>query len=269
MAAAPTSFAPHLHLEEAGRGPPVVLLHGWATSGRILAGLAAALAPERRVLVPDLRGHGRSPPPPGPFALEDHAADVALLVESLGLARPVLLGWSLGAQVALGAAARIGESIGGLVLVAATPRFTSGPGWAYGLPRAQVDGLAARVRIHAGRALRRFFAAFFAEGEMPDEECRRALAALAAEPPDPAAALGALDALAEGDQRSLLAGIRAPALLLHGGADAIVPPGAAEALASALPRARLACWPGVGHAPFLSRPREVAGVVRAFLEEAR
>jgi pimeloyl-ACP methyl ester carboxylesterase len=231
--------------------------------------LAAALAPERRVLVPDLRGHGRSPPPPGPFALEDHAADVARLVETLGLARPVLLGWSLGAQVALGAAAMLGEAVGGLVLLSATPRFTSARGWAHGLPRSQVDGLAARLRIHAGKALQRFFAAFFAEGELPDEERGRALAALAAEPPDPAAALGALEALAEGDQRALVAGILVPVLLLHGGADAIVPPGAAEALAAALPRARLARWPGLGHAPFLSRPREVAALVRDFLAEAR
>jgi len=256
-----------LHVAEVGRGRPIVLVHGWATSGRSLAALAASLAGFARVILPDLRGHGRSPPPPGPFSLDDHGGDVALLVRELGVERPLLAGWSLGAQVALAAAARLeahGIQVAGLALVAPTARFTSGEGYPHGLPPAQVEGLAARMRIHPAKALSRFFAACFAEGELPPPERERALAVLLSEPPDTGAALGALDALAEGDQRGLAARLAAPALLLHGEKDAIVPPGASEALASALASARRLTLPSAGHAPVLTRTAEVAAAMGEF-----
>jgi len=257
-----------LHVAEVGQGRPLVLVHGFATSGRALSGLAEAVAPAARVLLPDLRGHGRSAPPPGLFSLEDHGADVASLVLALGLEDPVLGGWSLGAQVALLAAARLardGVRVAGLALVSATARFTTTDGYPHGLPAREVEGLAARLARSPGKALSRFFAAFFAKEELPDPERERALATLAADPPDVAAALGALRALAEGDQRSLAAALRAPALLLHGEEDRIVPEGASRFLEEALPRARRVAFAGVGHAPFLSRGEACASELRAFL----
>jgi pimeloyl-[acyl-carrier protein] methyl ester esterase len=258
-----------LHVADAGRGRPVVLLHGWATSGRVLGGLAETLAARFRVVVPDLRGHGRSPPPPGPFSLDDHGADVADLVRRLGLERPVLAGWSMGAQVALAAAAegraRGAGGVAGLALLAATARFTSRDGDGRGLPPEQVEGLKARLRIHAGKALGRFFAACISEGEVDAAGRRRIQALLGAEPPGTAAALDALDALAAGDQRAALPSIVAPVLLVHGGRDAIVPPAASEAMAAALPRARRVLLAGAGHAAFLTRPDEVAGAIGDFV----
>jgi pimeloyl-[acyl-carrier protein] methyl ester esterase len=258
-----------LHVADAGRGRPVVLIHGWATSGRVLGGLAETLAARFRVVVPDLRGHGRSPPPPGPFSLDDHGADVADLVRRLGLERPVLAGWSMGAQVALAAAAegraRGAGGVAGLALLAATARFTSRDGDGRGLPPEQVEGLKARLRIHAGKALGRFFAACISEGEVDAAGRRRIQALLGAEPPGTAAALDALDALAAGDQRAALPSIFAPVLLVHGGRDAIVPPAASEAMAAALPRARRVLLAGAGHAAFLTRPDEVAGAIGDFV----
>jgi len=286
-----------LHVADAGRGRPIVLLHGWATSGRVLGGLAETLAARFRVVVPDLRGHGRSPPPPGPFSLDDHGADVADLVRRLDLERPVLAGWSMGAQVAVAAAARLVQGgcaaaepatarrdaapapgtasaegsprgaggVAGLALLAATARFTTRDGDGRGLPPEQVEGLKARLRIHAGKALGRFFAACIAEGEVDAAARRRIQALLGAEPPGTEAALDALDALAAGDQRAALPSIGAPVLLVHGGRDAVVPPAASEAMAAALPRARRVLLAGAGHAAFLTRPDEVAGAIGDFV----
>jgi pimeloyl-[acyl-carrier protein] methyl ester esterase len=259
-----------LHVAEVGKGRPLVLIHGWATSGRALSGLAGSLAEVARVVLPDLRGHGRSPPPEGPFSLDDHGADVTSLVRGLGLVKPVLAGWSLGAQVALSATARLeaeGVPVAGLALLAPTARFTSAEGYPHGLSEREVDGLASRLSIHPAKALSRFFAACFAKGELSTEERERACAELVREPPDLNAALGALRALAEGDQRRLAGALLAPALLLHGEEDAIVPPGASKALEDALRSARRLTFPGVGHAPFLSRGEACARSVRAFLSE--
>ncbi len=255
-----------LHVPERGSGRPVVLLHGFGASGRSLEGLATSLAARYRVLVADLPGHGRSPPCPGPVALEDLGAAVVALLADLGIRRPVLLGWSLGALAALAAAARPDVDLAGLVLVSATPRFTAGDGWPHGLPTAQVDGLAARLRIHPGKALGRFSGSFFVPGELPPAERDEALAVLLADPPDVASALALLGALRDGDLRESAPRAAVPALLLHGDADAIVPPGASEALGGMLPRARRVVVAGAGHAPFLSRPADVGAAVGSFLE---
>jgi pimeloyl-[acyl-carrier protein] methyl ester esterase len=248
-----------LHHEDLGAGPPVVLVHGWAGSSATFAAEAGALARTRRVIAPDLRGHGRSTP--SPFTLADLAGDLASLVERLALERAVLVGWSLGSLVALAAVPRVRERLAALVLVAGTPRFTACEGWPHGLPRTHVEALAARLRRDPRRALARFDASMFAEGELDDGGRRRVEALRAAIPVDPAAAQAGLDVLASDDLRPALAALDLPALLLHGERDAICPAGAARAMASAIPGARLRVLPGLGHAPFLSRPGVLADAV--------
>lgn len=103
---------------EGGGGPDVVLVHGIGVSGRYFAPLVAALATRARVVVPDLPGFGGSPRPPAPLSIAEHAAVIRALVDALGLAHPVLLGHSMGAQVVTEAAATAAPGeVGGVVLV--------------------------------------------------------------------------------------------------------------------------------------------------------
>jgi pimeloyl-[acyl-carrier protein] methyl ester esterase len=236
-------------------------VHGWSRSGADLAGLASRLEDRFRVVRPDLRGHGRSTP--GPASLELLAADLAAVAEAEP-AGAVLLGWSLGGLVALAALPRLRARLRGLVLLGATPRFTVGDAWPHGQPARAVEGLALRVRRQPARACVRFLEDCFAPGEL-DEAGRGRLAPLfAAPPPDPAAALAGLEILASADLRAALAAVDLPLLVIHGEADPIVPAGAGRALAAAVPGAELAVLPGAGHAPFLSREAEVAGLVARF-----
>lgn len=256
-----------LHHEDLGAGAPVVLVHGWSLSSAVFEAEAAVLAPRRRVIAPDLRGHGRSAP--GPFSLADLAGDLAALLERLDVERAVLAGWSLGAQVALAALPRVRRRLAGLVLVAGTPRFTAGEGWPHGLPEQSVEVLAHRVRRDPARAVARFFEGMFVDGELDAEGRRRADALRAAIPvPDPAAARAGLDVLAREDLRASLAQVDLPVLLLHGERDPVCPAGASRAMAEAIPGARLALLPGAGHAPFLSRPGTLAEAVLSFPEAA-
>lgn len=256
-----------LHHEDAGAGPPVVLVHGWSLSSAVLADEAAVLARSRRAVAPDLRGHGRSSPS-GPFGLADLARDLGALLDALALERAVVLGWSLGAQVALAAAAdpKVRARVAALVLVSATPRFTEGEGWPHGLPARSVEGLAARVRRDAAKAVARFFDGMFVDGELDAPGRARAEAVRAAVPPaDPAALLSGLDVLARADLRAALPALDVPALVVHGDRDPVCPPGAARATAAAIPGARLALLPGAGHAPFLSRPGPFRDALGSFL----
>jgi pimeloyl-[acyl-carrier protein] methyl ester esterase len=252
--------AAELHHEDLGRGPPVVLVHGWSWSSLALEGEAAALAARRRAIVPDLRGHGRSPP--GAFTLADLAGDLVALLERLGLEGAVLAGWSLGAQVVLAALPRLGRRVSAAVLVDGTPRFTAGEDWPHGLPAQQVEVLAHRTRRDPARAIARFQDATFADGELDLSGRRRVEALRARVPlPDPAAAQAGLEVLAREDLRPSLGALDLPVLLLHGERDAICPPGASLAMARAIPGARAVLLPGLGHAPFLSRPGVLAEAV--------
>ena len=265
MAGIETREGLRLHHEDRGRGPPVVLVHGWSSSSGVFEEVAGALAGERRVIAPDLRGHGRSAAG-GPFGIPDLAADLALLLDRLDLRGALLVGWSMGAQVALEALPAVAPRLRGLALASGTPRFVAGEGWSHGQPARTVEVLAHRVRRDPARAVARFFDDMFVPGEIADRD-RARLSALrdALPPPDPAAALAGLDALAGGDQRPRLAEVRLPCLVLHGEADPICPAGAARAVAASVAGSRLEVWPGVGHAPFLSRPGPFVDLLRGFL----
>jgi pimeloyl-ACP methyl ester carboxylesterase len=85
-----------------GRGPPLILLHGGlSTGGMWPAGVVAELAREYRVLAPDSRGHGRTGNPAAALRYGQMADDVAAFAAALGIERPLVLGYSDGAQVAL------------------------------------------------------------------------------------------------------------------------------------------------------------------------
>lgn len=91
----------HKHYwEDTGSGPPLIMIHGAARSGRMLVGPAAPLSRRYRVIIPDLRGMGRSAHVPSipPSAWID---DLAALLDHLGLPSAHLYGVSLGARIAL------------------------------------------------------------------------------------------------------------------------------------------------------------------------
>lgn len=88
---------------EQGAGTPLILIHGGLATGEIMwnPAVVAELAREYRVLIPDSRGHGRTHNPSGAMRYDQMADDVAAFCAALGLERPLVLGYSDGAQVAL------------------------------------------------------------------------------------------------------------------------------------------------------------------------
>lgn len=256
-----------IHYEEEGSGFPLVFIHGWAMSGRVWA-FQRPLAERFRLITVDLRGHGKSSAATG-YAFADFAADLAALFDRLGLKRAGVVAWSLGAQVALEAAPFLGDRIAGLVLVAATPRFTADSDWPHGLPANEARGLGLRLKRTYNATLGDFFRQMFAEGELtPDQYQRIVREIVIPRPlPDPEAVQASLATLAGGDHRPLLPAVAAPTLVIHGDRDAICPPGAGRHLADTIPGARFLSLAGVGHAPFLSRPEMFNGEVSRFLTE--
>src|SRR3712207_3744640 len=100
-----------------GRGEPIVLVHGLASSYRIWDFVAPILAQRFRVVALDQRGHGRSDKPDGSFDFGTYVRDLRSFVELMGLGRSVLVGHSWGGNVVLQAAVDLPGLVDGLVLV--------------------------------------------------------------------------------------------------------------------------------------------------------
>ncbi len=244
------------------------MLHGWAMSQRVWR-FQRELAGTCRLILPDLRGHGRSNGPTSGYSLADLAADVIFLFEQLELADALLLGWSLGSQVALAAFPQIRDRLAGLILVGATPRFTATDGYPHGLPTNEPRGMGIRLRRDFDRTMGEFFRQMFAPGELSRKQENRIAREVVkgSRLPQPAAALATLDILASADLREMLPAVDLPVLLVHGSADTICPPAAAHCMVERLPRAKLVEFEGAGHAPFLSRPGEFNDVLRNFFRD--
>ena len=206
---------------ERGRGPMVVALHDLGRSGEQMLRALRPLNRRFRIVAPDLRGHGESPTPAGPWSIDDFASDVSRLIAAEG-------GDAIVVGVGLGAAA-------GLTLALGHP----------GLVRALVvSGAGARGEDIEGQER------WARMARMIRERGGSEGVALAAE------AMGTRP-----DLRGALVQVETPVLVIAGAADRAYPPTTQRELAHALPGARFQEVDGTGHDIAMERPDElVAGV---------
>jgi pimeloyl-ACP methyl ester esterase len=254
-----------LHYCESGTGRPIVFLHGWAMSGRAWH-FQESLDDCGRLIFLDQRGHGHSSTG-GSYLLKDYAADLVSLFERLELRDAVVVGWSMGVQVALEAFPALKSRLSGLVLVGGTPRFTTTEDFPYGQPPVEVKGMGVRLRRDYQKTMGEFFKGMFAEGEMDKAQYQRIVheIVMSGKSPDPAAAAEALKILSVADQREQLPSIDRPVLLVHGELDAIVPATASEYMAQQMPLATLKIMHGCGHGPFMTRPEVFNRLIEEFV----
>ena len=112
-----------LHYEIAGEGQPVLFIHGLGSSARDWEEQMPFFSQHYQTITFDLRGHGQSQKPPGPYTMSLFASDVAGLVESLGVGPVHVLGISLGGMIAFQLAVDYPEMIRSLVIVNAGPEL--------------------------------------------------------------------------------------------------------------------------------------------------
>lgn len=255
-----------LEVEEFGSGPPVILLPGGAMTHRAWDHQAAVLQRRYRSLALDLRGSGASDKPPAGYSVDVFAADVASLIETLGLERPVVVGHGLGSHVALRLAAARPGLVAGLALAAAAPWFVGeredAAGGFPGELWQRMQGRAATNRAQADLDLvdEAFFHGALGEG------MRLWCLQMAAEWPLAVFAQLA-PTLRDLDHRSSLEAIDVPVLLLHGRHDEKTRFEGAEYLRTHLPRARLVTLERSAHCPHLEEPEAFNEALLTFLDE--
>lgn len=232
----------------AGQGPVLVLLHGANDQAGAWARVARPLATGRRVLIPDLPGHGGSAPFDGPLDVGDLVAGLEALLEAEARGQPVTLaGNSLGGFLALVEARRRPERVAHVVLV--NGAALTGGGSVELLPRTREEAREAMEKLTAPGAPR-------VPDFVLDDLVRRA-------PGSPLARL-MRSPVSEWLIDDQLHELRVPVSLIWGQADQLLPPAYAERVRAGLPVARLTLLPDCGHMP----QRECPGRLLAALETA-
>ena len=250
-------------------GPVVLLLHGFTGRGSSWTGLAvAARRRGLRTLTVDLPGHGRSGTGmPGRVAVERTADDLAAILAHVGAAPARVLGYSLGARIALRLAVAHPASVARLVLESPSAGIADGAERA--ARRVADEDLAASIErdgiaAFVGRWERNpIFASHAALGTAV--LARQRAIRLANRPDGLAASLRGAGQGAMEPLHDRLAGIIAPTLVLAGALDPARP--RAEQVAAAIPGARLAVVAGAGHTPHLERPAAFRRLALDFLQE--
>jgi pimeloyl-[acyl-carrier protein] methyl ester esterase len=255
-----------LHEEVRGTGrTPLVCLHGWGLNLRVFDALAEDLADTREVRAIDLPGHGASDWDPAAADLGSQAAQIEAMLPP----HCVLLGWSLGGQLALEIARRWPERLQQLVLVATTPRFVADEVWTAGMAPLVMQRFAEQLARDWHATVDEFL-------QLQVRGSRDATAALAElqralrehGEARPEALAAGLDILRSADLREAARKITTQTLLISGQHDRITPASAADWLAQAMPQARHLQLPRAGHAPFLSHAPDFTAALAAFLDAA-
>ena len=252
-----------LHVDVIGKGPPLVLLHGWAMHGGVFAPLAARMRENFTLHIVDLPGHGRSRDCEVPLTLEACIEAIAARVP-----KAAWCGWSLGGLVALHAAATRPGHVTQLAMLCASPHFTRSADWKFGVSPEIFRDFAIGLRSDYRTTLDRFVALEAYGSDHAKDELRALRDDLFARGEPSAHVLAdGLELLQTADLRPLLPQLRVPSLWLAGRRDRLVDPRAMRAAAELAPRAQMHVIEHAGHAPFLTHADEVALRLEGFLQD--
>lgn len=244
--------------EETGRGPGVVLLHSLGTDSEMWKAASEALSDRYRVVRTDLRGHGRSEAPAGPYTVDMLGSDLLAVADAAALDRFHLVGISLGGQVALWAAIHHPHRLSSVLLSNTAARIGSREGWEERVEAVRASGMEGISEKVVGG----WFSAGFADRH-PDR-WKHAVARF--EATDPEGYIGCCGALAEADLRGQVGSVSAPTMIVTGGADSSTPPTDAEWLHLHISGSRLEVMDGCAHLPNLEKPEEYSTLLRDWFE---
>jgi YbgC/YbaW family acyl-CoA thioester hydrolase len=248
-----------LAVEQRGTGPAVLFVHGFPLDRTIWQHQLDSLTGYRRI-APDLRGMGQSDAPDLGYSMSTYAEDLVGILDAIGEGQVVLCGLSLGGYVAFELLRRWRERVRGLILVDTRAEADSTEG------RRARDALIGRVREQGALAAAEAMLPRFFTSQVSPEIIERIRTMILRTPVS--GIVGALSAMRERpDSTPLLETLTGiPTLVLVGAEDMITPPPIAQAMANAIPGARLMEIPGAGHLPCVEQPVSTTRAILKFLQ---
>jgi 3-oxoadipate enol-lactonase len=250
-----------LGYEKEGQGPPVVLIHGFPLNKAMWRPQIDALRDRCTLVAPDLRGFGEAAGPVNDVTMDTYADDVLSLLDSLGMDRVALAGFSMGGYVAFRIVAKAAARISSFILAcsrAGPDSEEARQGRYKTIERIRTEGPGGFLEEFTGRlvgattkatrpavleTVRRIV------GKPPAASLTAALAAMATRP----------------DSLPLLAKIAVPTLVIVGEEDTVMPADAGKEIAAGVQAGRLVTIPKAGHVSNLEAPEAFNQALQEFL----
>ncbi len=257
-----TSQPPRLHYVQDGSGPDLVLIHGVGSQHGDWGEVARRLSPHFSILRYDLRGHGTSEAPPGPYMIEDFTADLISLLDETGLKQPHIAGFSLGGLIAQCMALNHPDRVRKLALLGTVAGRTTEE-------RERVEGrldfiASSHPADYFDQSVSRWFTEAFQDANPDVVAARKAVVTSM----DGAAYAAAYYALAMTDFGDRLGEISHTTLVATGEDDIGSNPRMAHLMADRIHNSRLEILPGLRHSILLEAPDLVAGLLTDFFNTA-
>lgn len=260
-------------LTDIGRGQPLVFLHGWSVDRSFFVRQHALAEEGFRIVAPDQAGHGEAAVSGGPPTISRLSDTLARLLREEDLGGAVLVGWSMGATVALDHLARCGSrGIAGLVMIDMTPKVPNAPDWPLGL----ADGQNLDEALHSAERMAsdwqryapKIAAALFAAGHDPDgaelAHAREVVAGC-----EGGAMAHLWRSLVRADHRETIRALDIPLLSIAGSESRLYRPDVSRWIADHAPRGEAVTIADAGHAPQVEQPEAFNAAVVRFARRLR
>jgi pimeloyl-ACP methyl ester carboxylesterase len=247
--------AVQLHIRQTGKGTSLLLVHGLLLNGDMFQPVLEGLANDYRILVPDLRGFGRSGHLPPPYTVKQHAHDLARSLEYLSISSTVVLGYSQGGTVAQQLALDYPSLVSQLVLCCtfAYNQLT----W-----QEKLEGLVMPWLVWLSSAKQ---LAKMVKGLTPTQVKQFEIMVASNHK---SRMVEATKEMLRFDSRHRLGNIECPTLVLAGAIDTAVPLHHAHILAHGIPDAKLTIVPHAGHEIVWTHGAQLIEIVKLFLRES-
>lgn len=249
-----------LFFEETGRGFPIILLHGYPLDHSIWHPLARLMENYAWLIMPDLRGQGKSPVTEGVYTMRAMADDIKELMDDLKVEQAVLAGHSMGGFVALSFAQNYPEKLAGLALVT-SHCFAD-------------DEVKEKSRLETASRVEQTGQVDFVMDSMitsltaiPSIQEELKILIMKANPKGLA---GVLRGMAQRTSScETLQTIKKPAVIIAGGKDKFIPLERSREMAAMIKDEWLEIIPEAGHVPMLETPSVLANILRSFLQKVK
>jgi pimeloyl-ACP methyl ester carboxylesterase len=252
----------YLHIEVSGQGQPLLLIHGFPLNREMWQPQIETLSSITKVIAPDLRGHGQSPPTSGPYPMDLLADDCAAVLHSVGVDKQAIVcGLSMGGYVAFALFRRYPSLIKGMILAATRAGADS--------PEAQESREKAAASVEQNgikEVVNSMLSMLLAPQTYSD---RPELVRKVKNIIDQTSSQGMVAALkgmqARPDSTPILGEIKVPVLILHGAEDQLIPLSESELMHSRIKDSQMEVIADAGHLPNLEQPGEFNQAVTRFL----
>lgn len=259
-----TSDGVRLRISDRGAGAPaIVLVHGWKGSHRLWDPVTVRLERSHRVVAFDLRGMGESDKPRANYTFDEFAGDLAFVIESLGLADVVLVGWSMGTTVSLSYLEHSGERVRALVIVNGPLRLTRTEDFPHAMTTNELEEHLTRLRDRWPAGEREFQAQTVLD---PEPALVDWLYSIALQTPLDVA-LRAVEEQAKLDMRAVVSSLPMSVLAAYSDRDPYYPASLADDIAARAPRGRAMIFERSAHCIPIEEPERFCEAIRQFAVE--